>query len=323
MAFGFAGAAAGAAESLDTLLAKRRAEALAQQELEQRRITEERMRKATEQQIAASKAVMAAAARTAQRQEGLTSLSYIPAGDPIPQSLAQDLRDAGLRSTMEQQETVPTSTINLRKLPQDGTPGGASTPLPMIPLAPEEWWTKRQTDQERDVIRTREEKELALENLGAVLNDSASTYADQLQAYVRAGVTPPPDPALAIDAASKLAASRLLESKYNRGSGSTKDDPRLPRGVKDYLHSFRYKSPPPGKDRYTYSDAVKEVDATMERLQEDHPSLDISLVIEELRKIFKPLPRDEFGYTPGDVAPGVDPSSLQRGAPDGWRVVDS
>ena len=46
MAFGFAGAAAGAAESLDTLLAKRRAEALAQQELEQRRVTEERMRKA-------------------------------------------------------------------------------------------------------------------------------------------------------------------------------------------------------------------------------------------------------------------------------------
>ena len=338
MAFGFAGAAAGAAESLDTLLAKRRAEALAQQELEQRRVTEERMRKATEQQIAASKAAMAAAARTAQRQEGLTSLSYIPAGEPVPQVLAQGLQGAGLGSAIERQETVPASTINLRKLPQGGTPGGTPIPLPTIPLAPEEWWSRRPSPEEREATRTREAGELAREHLVAVLNDKESTYADQVGAYVNAGLRPPADPAIA----STLAKSRIAEwdaRRFDDLQSAAQDDPRLPRGVKDYLHSFRYKAPPPGKDQYTYDDAEKEIYATWNLLQEDHPSLDISRVIEELRKIFTPLPEDKFGYAPrsvppgvaipgegssdapGAVPPGVDPGSTQLNVPMGWTVV--
>ena len=75
MAFGFAGAAAGAAESLDTLLANRRAEALAQQELEQRRVTEARMREVADAQMAEMGAQRAERERQTGRTEALERLA--------------------------------------------------------------------------------------------------------------------------------------------------------------------------------------------------------------------------------------------------------
>ena len=105
MAFGFAGAAAGASESLDTLLAKRRAEALARQELEQRRVVEVRQRDLADARMAEVTAARADRERQTGRTEARDRLALIPVDGQVPQDLVKTLQDFGLGESVRQGRT--------------------------------------------------------------------------------------------------------------------------------------------------------------------------------------------------------------------------
>ena len=107
MAFGFAGAAAGAAESLDTLLAKRRAEALAQQELEQRRVTEARMRELADSQMAEIDANRAERERQTGRTEALERLALVPVGGIVSQPAVDAANQYGLGGHLRDEMITP------------------------------------------------------------------------------------------------------------------------------------------------------------------------------------------------------------------------
>ena len=107
MAFGFAGAAAGAAESLDTLLANRRAEALAQQELEQRRVTEARMREVADAQMAEMGAQRAERERQTGRTEALERLALVPVGGIVSQPAVDAANQYGLGGHLRDEMITP------------------------------------------------------------------------------------------------------------------------------------------------------------------------------------------------------------------------
>ena len=113
MAFGFAGAAAGASESLDTLLAKRRAEALARQELEQRRVVEVRQRDLADARMAEVNAARADRERQTGRTEARDRLALIPVDGQVPQDLVKTLQDFGLGESVRQGRTPVEGPLEL------------------------------------------------------------------------------------------------------------------------------------------------------------------------------------------------------------------
>ena len=223
MAFGFAGAAAAGAESLDQLLTKRRAEALAQQELQQRQVTEERMRQVSEQQMAESRATMAANAQEIGRRNAMYDLSQLSASEPVPEELQGRARqfNLGLRTV----EELPSSQ-RIQNIAQG---------LPVVPLTsvqPKKVTYRMVPQAEMMVNEEIDRKRQAR----AVFLDRNSTEQQRRVAGIDLGLKPIEDVS-EYQKGQDVIANQLKRYALNISAQETEAG-RVPRRVQEQIHEY-------------------------------------------------------------------------------------
>ena len=260
MAFGFAGAAAGAAESLDTLLAKRRAEALAQQELEQRRVTEARMREVADAQMAEMGAQRAERERQTGRTEALERLALVPVGGIVPPAAVDAANKYGLGGNLRDEMITPSG--------------------PRLPGGSNENWEPYSTGVVR---RIPTETERLLE--AKIALDREVKREGEARADKRVGM----------NVAGQYARSMMQISAQDARAAFD----RVPPGVQDYIGQFvgstrpgvgkKYWDSERGVERpYTNAEAWSEIQATFPKLRDDHPNLSQEAVRKLLDLILPP-----------------------------------
>jgi hypothetical protein len=224
MAFGFAGAAAAGAESLDQLLTKRRAEALAQQELQQRQVTEERMRQVSEQQMAESRATMAANAQEIGRRNAMYDLSQLSASEPVPEELQGRARqfNLGLRTVEElpSSQRIQNIAQGLPVVPLTSVQPKKVTYLRMVP--PAEAMVNEEIDRRRQAR--------------AVFLDRNSTEQQRRVAGIDLGLKPIEDVS-EYQKGQDVIANQLRRDALNI-SAQERVARDVPREVQDQIHAY-------------------------------------------------------------------------------------